>query len=271
MKTRLFFFLTVFLLILSPVPVFAHQPRIVEHSPITVTDPEVSKAYYGELTGEPHVYRVSSSAPFDLYLNLLTPDIDDQTKDFSALMIKLYSPDSKPYATLDGTNFAWAKFWEPFGVDWYWKGPEFEKRAEAGDYEIRISNPTNRGKYTLAIGEIEAFDAKETWNALRLIPQLKSSFFEESPVNFILSPLGWGYILATYFLVLIVGLLAHFIVRKLYKKDRKKPLYHLAAEHRLLLAGFGICLLLLAIATSWHPALIFLSGVCLFEASGVSR
>jgi hypothetical protein len=268
MRKKILFLALVLLLI--PAPAFAHQPRLVDQSTITVADPEISKAYYGELTGQQHIYRISAKTPFDLYMNVLAPDIAGQSKDVSAIMIKANSPESKSYAMLDGMNYTWTRFWEPYGADWYWKGPEVKMKAEAGDYEIHIFNTMNRGKYTLAIGEIEAFDAKEVWNALRLIPRLKSNFFDESPINFILSPFGWGYILATYILVLVVGLLAHSIVRRLGKIDRQKALYHLAAEHRLLLAGLGICLLLLALATSWNPILIFLSGVCIFEASGIS-
>lgn len=268
MKNK-FFPIIALLLILSPVSAFAHQPRLVDQPNVTVVAPEISKAYYGELTGQRQEYRISSKVPFDLYMNILVPDIKGQSRDFSVSVIRLNSPDSKFYAKLDGMNFEWTRFWEPYGADWYWKGPEVRMKAEAGDYEILVQNSTNRGKYALAIGETEAFDAKETWNALKVIPILKHDFFEESPINFILSPFGWGYILATYVLVLIVGLLAHLIFKRLTRKSRQKIVLRLAAEHRLLLAGLGICLLLLALATSWNPILIFLSGICVLEASGI--
>lgn len=92
---------------------------------MTVTNPEVSKAYYGELSGEPHIYRINASEPFDLYVNVLVPDIEGQKKDVSALVIK-NDDTAHPLATLDGLNFKWKQFFEPFGHDTYWMGPEYK-------------------------------------------------------------------------------------------------------------------------------------------------
>lgn len=265
MRCKFFPFLLLLFLI-SPASAFAHQPRLVSETPIAVPDPEISKAYYGELTGEPHIFRITADKPFALYLNILEPDIEDQGKNSSVMAIQAHSSDSKPYAFLDGGNFEWTRFWEPFGADSYWKGPEFKTQAEPGLYEIRVQNAANHGKYVLAIGELEAFGPGEVLRTLKLVPQLKRDFFEETPFTFIRSPFGWGMILAIYVLVVIVGLLAHFAVRKLKKRKSLK----LPAEHRLLLAGLGLCLLLWAMATTWNPIVIFVSGVCLFEASGIS-
>ncbi len=60
-----------------------------------------------------------------------------------------------------------------------------------GNYEIRVSSQNNTSKYSLAVGEIEKFDFKETMNALSLVPKIKRDFFNESPVSFIASPFGW--------------------------------------------------------------------------------
>jgi hypothetical protein len=46
-------------------------------------------------------------------------------------------------------------------------------------------------KYSLAVGEIENFDVHETLNALKIVPQLKHDFFNESPRNFLFSPMGY--------------------------------------------------------------------------------
>ena len=63
-----------FLLIVST-PVLAHQPRITERAITSVVDPEVSKAYYAELSGEPHIYTINATGSFNLYVNILVPDI----------------------------------------------------------------------------------------------------------------------------------------------------------------------------------------------------
>jgi hypothetical protein len=66
----LFFFLT---LVSWPLAVLAHQPRIVETEKINVTKPEISKAYYGKLSGKSHTYTISTSSAIDLYVNILVP------------------------------------------------------------------------------------------------------------------------------------------------------------------------------------------------------
>jgi hypothetical protein len=40
---------------------------------ITVTDPAVSKAYYGTLTGSPHTYTIVTAVPLKLYVGILMP------------------------------------------------------------------------------------------------------------------------------------------------------------------------------------------------------
>jgi hypothetical protein len=55
--------------------VLAHQPRITENGITNVRDPEVSKAYYAQLSNEPQVYVISATGSFQLYVNILIPDI----------------------------------------------------------------------------------------------------------------------------------------------------------------------------------------------------
>ena len=48
---------------------FAHQPKLIKYSPSSnephdVIDPEISKAYYGKLIGEPHYYKIESGTEF---------------------------------------------------------------------------------------------------------------------------------------------------------------------------------------------------------------
>lgn len=239
----------------------AHQPRITESRLTTVPDPEVSKAYYGKLSGEPDVYVIHASAPFDLYVGVLVPDILEQKKDVSAVVLK----NGKQIAMLDGMTFAWTQFFEEFGHDTYWQGPQFRARAEAGTYEIRVWSSNNDSKYSLAIGEIEKFDGTEGWNALTLIPQIKKDFFSESPIGFILSPFGWGLIVAMYILAFIVGFILKFIMKK-FSKHLTAPAGALAKEGRLIRVIIGVGLLLWAITTTWSPILIFFSGFAFFEA-----
>ncbi len=251
-----------FLFILVPQVVSAHQPRIVVSHQTAVTEPEISKAYYGQLTGVPDVFTIQSSVPFNLYVNILVPDIAGQKKDVSASIVK----DGAPLATLDGMNFVWTKMFEPFGYDTYWTGPEYKAPVSAGTYTVTVSSTNNDSKYSLAIGETENFDFTETLNALTLVPQLKSSFFNESPVTFIFSPFGWGLIVAMYVLAGIVGLLYRFIVRKFAKNTVRGVSRNIGRSDRLVRLLIGLALLLWAITTTWSPILIFLSGFAVFES-----
>jgi len=252
-------FLPVFLL---PTVTSAHQPRIVTENPTIVTFPEVSKAYYGKLGGEPAVYTITSKKAFAFYVGVLVPDIASQKKDVSAVILK----DGKQIALLDGTNIEWKKFFEPFGSDTYWQGPEYKAQVDAGIYEIRVSSSNNDSKYSLAIGEIEAFDFKETLNALTLIPQLKKDFFNKSGVDFILSPFGWGLILIMFTLAFIFGFIYRTILKKFAQNTARGASKNINKKDRTMRVVIGVALLLIAITTTWSPWLLFFSGFAFFEA-----
>lgn len=250
------------LLILFPALASAHQPRIVESRQTTVTDAEISKAYYGQLTGVPDVYTIQSSIPFNLYVNVLVPDIAGQKKDIPASISK----DGQPFATLDGDTFAWTPMFEQFGYDHYFAGPEYKSKVEAGTYTITVTSSSNDSKYSLAIGEAENFDFTETMNALTLVPQLKKTFFNESPINFMLSPLGWGMIVVLYILAALLGFTYRFILRKFAKGGAREMSKNIGTGDRLFRLLIGAALLVWVITTNWSPILIFFSGFAVFEA-----
>jgi len=254
------------LLLLIPVFSFAHQPRITKDPVTLVSSPEISKAYYAKLEGDSQVYSFNIDQPFDLYVNLLVPDIEDQTKNVYAIIIK-DDQMNQPLVFLDGEKFEWVKFFEPFGFDSYLKGPEYKARAEAGKYDIYVWSKNNDSKYSLAIGEKEAFNVGETINAVNLIPKIKKDFFNESPISFILSPFGIGYIVVMYIFAFIVGFIYRLIMKiRSRKTSNKSGAKNINKRDRIIRAILGAILLILAITTVWNPILIFLSGFCIFEA-----
>lgn len=246
----------------APVLVFGHQPRITESRLTKVLDPEISKAYYAELSGEPDVYIIEASEAFDLYVGILVPDVKDPKKDVKAEIKK----GDEVLITLGGENADWKIFFEPFGQSTYWDGGEYKTRAEAGSYSVVVTSINNDSKYSLAIGEIEAFDGKEGVNALSLIPELKRDFFEESPISFIKSPFGWGLIVVMYLLAGVAGLIYRAILKRVVKNSPRGVSKNIGTSDRLLRIAIGVGLLLWAILTTWSPALIFLSGFAIFEA-----
>lgn len=257
--------LTLFAILILPSFALAHQPRITESRQTQVTSPEISKAYYGKLTGEPDVYVIKATEPFDLYVNVLVPDIAGQKKDVSAVIIKDGNVE-KPLVILDGMSFEWKNFYEPFGADTYWMGPEYKARAEAGTYEIRVWSTNSDSKYSLAIGEIEAFDGKEGINALTVIPELKKNFFEVSPISFIKSPFGYGLIVIMYILAFIVGFIYRLILKKYVRSSPRGIAKNIGKSDRLIRFAIGVGLLLFAMLTTWNPIIIFFSGLAIFEA-----
>ncbi len=245
-----------------PTLALAHQPRIVNGDTTQVIDPEISKAYYATLTGAPHTYTIDSPVDFDLYVSILLPDTKSADKSTTAEVVK----EGIPIATLGGQNAVWKSFFEPFGQSSYLDGGEYKARATAGVYTVTVKSQNNNGKYSLAIGEIEAFDGKEGTNALSIIPDLKKDFFEESPISFIKSPFGWGMIVLLYVLAFIFGFVYRFIARKLAKSAKGKVAKNINKNDRIIRAGVGIALLLIAMLTTWSPILIFISGFCIFES-----
>ncbi len=245
-----------------PAPVSAHQPRITESRLTQVPEPEISKAYYGKLSRGPDIYVIETNTAFDLYVNVLVPDINGQKKDVSAVVLK----NGAELVVLDGPNFEWKQFYEPFGVDTYWIGPEYKARADAGTYEIRVWSSNNDSKYSLAIGEKEAFNFKEVLNALTLVPVLKKNFFNESPIGFIISPFGWGLIVIMYLIAGIAGLGLRYILKRMANVTVRGAHKNIGKSGRLLRLVIGAGLLLWAITTTWSPVLIFFSGFAFFEA-----
>lgn len=262
MKTHLITLTILLAVFLLPTTTSAHQPRIVKANPTIVMLPEVSKAYYGTLDGEPAVFTIESEKPFALYIGVLVPDIAGQKKDVSAVILK----NGKQLAVLDSTNFQWKTFSEEFGHDTYWQGPEYKAQADAGTYEIRVTSSNNDSKYSLAVGEIEAFDFKEGMNALTLIPKLKKDFFNKSPIDFILSPFGWGLIVIMFVLAFIFGFIYRTVLRKFARNTTHGAKRNIGTNDRLVRAAIGAILLLVAITTTWSPWLLFFSGFAFFTA-----
>jgi hypothetical protein len=248
----------------------AHQPRWVDTKTVDIQNPEVSQAFYGELKGSPVEFRIRSDHSFRLYVGLLVPDVNGVRKNISA---KIDSTET--IGLLDGTNFDWTPFYEEYGQDHYFWGPEFSaddsargeklkgRLVAAGDYRISVYNPTNEGKFTLVTGDIETFPIREMINAIVLIPRLKAQFFEYSWAQLALSPYVWGYVLILFACAFAFGLIYRFLLRKFAPKRGSK---NIGKPDRLVRLCIGIGLFLWAVTTYWSPLLLFFSGFCFFEA-----
>jgi hypothetical protein len=153
--------------------VFAHQPYLVDsEKQIVVNNPEISKAYYGNFNGTSTVFVINENKPFNFYVGILVPAIMTIPRNITAEIRR----DNEPIAFLKATGTDWEEFYEPYGGDKYFQGPEWRGTATSGVYTIILSRPENTGKYVLAIGEKEVFTFDETLRTIKLLPTLKSEY-----------------------------------------------------------------------------------------------
>jgi len=203
---KIFFILSILFL---PLIASAHNPRIVKNGePAMVQNPEISQAFYGELKGEAQIFEIDSEKDFNLYVGVLVPSLPEANKKMSAEIYRSLESDMELLAVLDGTRYSWTEFYEPFGGDDYWQGPEAQQNVPAGKYIIRVfSEPDNQGRYSLAIGKIESFPPKEIWNAFVTLPVLKQYFFNKNPLMMFWNYLGLGALAIVVFLATTIFLL----------------------------------------------------------------
>jgi hypothetical protein len=196
----------------------AHQPRIIDDKPLSqanpmvVNTPEVSQIFYAELKGEPQYYRISSAREFGLYLQILSPKIENADRDFSAEIYR----GNQIIGTLIGIAFNWTEFHEPFVGDDYWRGPEYKDPHAQGQYLIKIYSPDNKGKYALVVGQAESFPLEEWGKLILAMPRIKS-YFGKSVLGSFFNLVG------LFLLIVVVFIVAVFLgIRWIIKRIRKK-------------------------------------------------
>ena len=83
-------------------------------------------------------------------------------------------------------EFEWWQWFEEYGNDWYWIGPEIGKDFmsdrvyEPGKYYIRVFNDDNIGKYGLTVGDIEKFTLPVIARTLLNMPKIESKYWNQS-------------------------------------------------------------------------------------------
>jgi cbb3-type cytochrome oxidase subunit 3 len=207
----------------------AHLPYLEEGAAeVAVDKPEISKVYYGWLEGVPVIYKINSKKPFKLYLNLMSPQMSDARVDFSADIYR----DGVYFDKINGIDFVWLAFYEPFANDYYIRGPEYEKNVPAGEYQIEIYNASNYGDYALAVGETEDLSVVEFFRTLAVLPQVKERFFGRDPWEAYNSFVGMiAFCLLAVILIILYLVIVSFRRRRMkdrldneddeYKKNRK--------------------------------------------------
>lgn len=201
----------------------AHLPRIVytQKNDVKISSPENSQAFYDELFGSPRNYFINSKSEFTLYLNLLVP-FSNYYGRFSANVFEVVDGKENLIQLVDGNNFTWQEFYEPFDRDYYLKGPELEKKLPAGQYRIEVFSKDNSGKYVLAVGKNEVFPILDSLSAYWVLPTLKIQFFNTPVYEFILTP--FGLIAGGVLIVILIFIAFLFFAGSVVDKFKKiKP------------------------------------------------
>jgi hypothetical protein len=242
----------------APAPVAAHQPVVVDSETTGVTDPEISKAYYATLVGEPQRYLIDSPVAFDLYVGILVPDDGSPVKDVAA---EIFQGDEL-LARLGGVEAAWSTFYEPFGQNTYYDGGEYRLRAAPGVYSVVVSSIDNTSSYSLAIGEIESFDAEAILRTFAVMPTLQQELFGVSTLGFAGSWFG----LLSLAIIAAAALLTALCYRALLRWQRLRLIVGRSWPISRGVRGVAALLLLsAALSIPWNPLLLFASGLLLFD------
>lgn len=201
----------------------AHLPRIVQRDKFVIQNPEISQAFYSELNGGAAEYDISSTVAFDLYINILVPEPSNPGGRYSANIYEVKDGQEQLVAFLDAKSVVWQEIWEEYGRDFYFKGPEFERKVEAGDYKIIIFNGDNQGKYVLAVGKTESFTLEELLRVYYVLPLLKMNFFHSSILEFFETPFVlFGAMALVVIFIIIVFIF--YLIGKAIKKSKPKSI-----------------------------------------------
>ena len=123
-------------------------------------------------------------SPFDFFVGLTAPKLEscDLQATFS---LEVLNAQMEVIDSRDGADFDWWPWFEKFGRQWYWVGPEIGEDFSsttvypAGTYYIRVFNEENQGKYVLAIGDVERFGIRTLFTLPGTIRKIDADFWNE--------------------------------------------------------------------------------------------
>ena len=169
--------------------VYAHKPVLNDNStypadaPYEIEDPEISKAIYSTLIGDPHFYRIQSEVDFDFYAGILAAKIGECPLN-SKFSFEVLDSDFHKIYLADGENFEWTPWYEEYGKQWYWNGPEIGQNFasnevfKAGTYYIKVFNNSNTGQYIMAVGDIEKFSFTDIVGLIFSMGKIEDEFWD---------------------------------------------------------------------------------------------
>jgi len=183
--------LSLILFLIFCTQIHAHKPVFNENSsyppdaPYEIEDPEISKAIYSTLSGDAHFYRIESDEDFNFYAGILAAKIGECALEEKFSFEVLDSEFHLIYLA-DGENFEWTPWYEEYGKQWYWNGPEIGENFlsnevfKAGTYYIRVFNNSNSGNYIIAVGDIEKFSLIDIVGLVFSMGKIEDEFWNPS-------------------------------------------------------------------------------------------
>jgi len=223
--------LLLFILFLFSLPLHAHQPKLINYSPTIdnphdVIFPEISKAYYSKLTGQPHYYVINSEDDFLFYTSILSPKVGE---DYTWFSLEVLDENQNLIYKADGSKYKWTAWYEPYARDWYWKGPEIgidsgkefqtSFSINAGTYLIKVFNENNEGHYSLAVGEAEFFGSNLfeqilTWAPIILYigPYMDIFHWQKFDIRAFIPHIA----------LLVLIFIFYFIIKKMFFRKKRK-------------------------------------------------
>ena len=183
--------ITSFLLLILFTHAYAHKPVLNKNStyppdaPYEIENPEISKAIYSTLSGNPHYYRIQSDVNFDFYAGILAAKIGECALE-SKFSFEVLDSEFHRIDLADGENFEWIPWYEEYGKQWYWNGPEIgenflsDRVYKPGTYYIKVFNETNTGQYIMAVGDIEKFSFTDIVGLLFSMGDIENEFWDPS-------------------------------------------------------------------------------------------
>lgn len=202
--------LSIIILLLYGLAAYAYRPRFVFDQVLTIVypkiiqNPEISQTFYGELNGKTDYYKIAAGEDFDLYFNIMVPDIPDASTDFS---VDVYSEEKN--ISLDGSQFVWEKYNEKLTGNNLLKGPSYEEIVPKGEYLIQVSNPDNQGKYVLVVGKNDPFSLQEAIKTLLLMPKIKT-FFQKSPITAYFNKIGFILLIILLIICVVIIVIVYY-------------------------------------------------------------
>jgi len=194
---------------------------------VQVNNPEITKAFYDELKGQSKDYFIDSNKDFDLYINLLVPGPENKDGIYSARIFSI-KDDGKEEIIISTEVLSsyWSRFYEPFGRDYYLKGPELTQKLPAGKYKIEVFSDANQGKYVFVVGKDKVYGIQSILNAYWQLPLLKATFFKTSVLQFFFTPFGIVGAGAVGLLLILLALIYYLVgfVKKTIKHNEAKTL-----------------------------------------------